>query len=35
MPEGAQVLIVRDGMYEVVEHIDSGSTAKVGGAAPA
>ena len=24
-----------DGMYEVVEHITSGSTAKVGGAAPA
>ena len=24
-----------DGMYEVIEHIPSGSTAKVGGAAPA
>ena len=24
-----------DGMYEVIEHITSGSTAKVGGAAPA
>ena len=28
MPEGAQVLLVRDGIYEVVERIDSGPTAE-------